>query len=45
MEVFDNELHEHYEDQNNTNNCLECEQPISQEKDFCSEQCYNNSDL
>jgi len=45
MEAFDNDLDQYNEDYDNTNTCLECEQPIEQGKDFCSEQCYKHNDL
>jgi hypothetical protein len=43
MEAFDNELHQHQEDMENTNICLECERQIAIDKDFCSKLCYDRN--
>ena len=39
-DVFDYELDDYLED--NTKECLTCSKPINEDKNFCSESCYND---
>lgn len=40
-DVFDDELQSYYESLGDQKYCLNCEQPIDSNKEFCSYQCYN----
>jgi len=45
MEVFDHALNDHLENEDNTNNCMECDAPICESKSYCSRDCYNSNQI